>query len=117
LNNHQIGRLEGFVTSAKNGEELRKKLKDLRDTALRALEKCADKSNEPIGDALRDFVKPVTRLRQDMESRGAKTLMDKSGVTAGDTVTIEELARRYWITLLRRMRKLNKEKNGGSHGN
>lgn len=117
LNNHQIGRLEGFVTTAKNCEELREKLDALRKTARNALEKCVDKSNEPIWDALWDFVKPVESLRKDMEKCDAKTLMAASGITAGDTVTIEELARRYWITLLRRMRKLNKENNGGSHGN
>ena len=105
--NHQIGRLEAFVTGCDGKESLKNILKHLRTTASDELKKCKDWSNRSLLEALQEFDVEAGNVREDLLN-GAKTVLRRCGVENAELTPKDALAKEYWIAALRQMRKLNK---------
>ena len=112
--NHQIGRLEAFVTSSDGKLSLEKKLKLLRKTASDELEKCKDRNNRSLLEALQEFDVEAGNFREDLLNK-AKTVLQRCGVENAELTPKEGLAKEYWIAALRQMRKLNKSVKEADH--
>lgn len=110
LHNHQIGRLEGFVVKATTVNELQAVLGALRDNAKKKLEACQTGARVSILEKITSFTGPIqNHLAQ---FRGDhKKLLEATGITSLSDDDRFRLAKCYWLALLRRLRKLNKEKN------
>ena len=108
LNNHQIGRLETFVTNAGDLAGLRAKLAELRENAEKKLKACQTNARISIHEELTSFTEPVQKHLNRFWTNHEK-LLQAVDIAAPIGDDVFRLAQCYWLTLLRRLRKLNKE--------
>lgn len=108
LNNHQIGRLEAFVAEASSVSGLQDILKDLRENAKNKLKACRSSAGISIHEEFTSFVglagEQIEQFRKDH-----KKLLALAGIPDPTDDDRFRLAKCYWLALLRRLRKLNKE--------
>lgn len=112
LSNHQIGRLEQMLTGL-NRDTFVRELGVLRETARKQLESCKNKERKSILDSLKQYDEQVKNeiVSQILNSLG--NIMKLADLRENDILNLDDLARDYWVSLLRKMRKDNKKIRGG----
>jgi CRISPR-associated protein Csx10 len=107
LTNHQIGRLEQMLIGLDRDAFL-KAIGSLRPTAGKKMETCKNKARLPILDSLKKYDEEIKNEIEILTSNSLKKIMKQAGLQENNVVNRDELARDYWVSLLRKMRKDNK---------
>jgi hypothetical protein len=111
LTNHQIGRLEQML-SGMDRDAFVQALGDFRSTARKQLESCKNSARMSILDSLKKYEEEIKSDIETLTSNSLNKIMIKAGLQESDVANRVELAREYWVSLLRKMRKDNKIRGG-----
>ncbi len=102
LNNHQIGRLEQMITGMGRNAFIES------INLLKKLDTCKNRAGANLPDKLKEFDGDVKCEVDIMLSGDLRHIMSRAALEQKDVAVIDELARDYWVSLLRQMRKDNR---------